>query len=87
MCIKCALVARLLVIASTGAQDPTRASIPFHIAVNGAAAAGMDCGVALAGDATDLLKEEVAASVRGVGIPPLKDLLAGAREKGIELYV
>ena len=47
----------------------------------------MDCGVALAGDATDLLKEEVAASVRGVGIPPLKDLLAGAREKGIELYV
>ncbi len=80
-------MARLLVIASTGAQDPTRASIPFHIAVNGAAAAGMDCGVALAGDATDLLKEEVAASVRGVGIPPLADLLAGCREKGVRLYV
>ncbi|HLQ60820.1 MAG TPA: hypothetical protein VK131_03060 [Candidatus Acidoferrales bacterium] len=80
-------MARLLVIASTGAQDPTRASIPFHIAVNGAAAAGMDCGVALAGDATDLLKEEVVATVRGVGIPPLADLLAGCREKGIQLYV
>jgi predicted peroxiredoxin len=80
-------VAKLLIIASTGPDDPTRASIPFHIAVNGAAAAGMECEVALAGDATDLMKQEVAAGVRGVGVPPLQDLLGGCAEKGIKLHV
>ncbi len=43
--------------------------------------------MALAGDATDLLKPEVALGVRGVGIPPLADLLAGCTQKGIHLYV
>ena len=78
---------KLLIVTSTGAQDPTRASIPFHIAVNGAAASGQDCGIALAGDATDLLKTEISERVRGVGVPPLAALLAGCAEKGIRLYV
>jgi predicted peroxiredoxin len=78
---------RLLITAATGAQDPTRASIPFHVAVNGAAAAGMDCGVALAGDATELLRTEVRDAVRGVGVPPLADLFSGCRDKGVQLYV
>jgi predicted peroxiredoxin len=80
-------MAKLLIVASTGPSDPTRASIPFHIAVNGAAAAGMECGIALAGDAADLMKQEVAAEVRGVGVPPLQDLLRGCAEKGIRLHV
>jgi predicted peroxiredoxin len=80
-------VPRLLIVTSTGAQDPTRASIPFHIGVNGAAASGQDCGIALAGDATDLLKPEISERVRGVGVPPLASLLAGCAEKGIRLYV
>jgi len=46
---------KLLIVTCTGPEDPTRASIPFHIAVNGAAAAGQECAVALAGDATDVL--------------------------------
>ena len=80
-------MAKLLVVTSTGAQDATRASIPFHIAVNGAIAAGQECSVALAGDATDLLKAEVAQRVRGVGVPPLADLLASCSQKGVRLYV
>ncbi|TMI81499.1 MAG: hypothetical protein E6H04_06535 [Bacillati bacterium ANGP1] len=80
-------MAKLLIVTSTGAQDPTRASIPFHIAVNGAVPAGQECAVALAGDATELLKREVAQGVRGVGIPPLADLLSGCAQKGIRLYV
>ncbi len=43
--------------------------------------------MALAGDATDLLKLEVALAVRGVGILPLADLLASCTQKGIRLYV
>jgi predicted peroxiredoxin len=80
-------VPKLLLIAASGSLDPTRASIPFHVAVNGAAAAGMEVGVALAGDATELLKREVGESVRGVGVPPLSDLLAGCRDKGVKVYV
>jgi predicted peroxiredoxin len=78
---------KVLVTASSGANDPTRASIPFHIAVNGIAAVGADCGIALAGDATELVKRDVAAGVRGVGIPALADLLAKCRDKGLRFYV
>lgn len=80
-------MAKLLIVTSTGPGDATRASIPFHLAVNGAAAAGQECAVALAGDATEVLKQEVSQTVRGVGVPPLGDLLAGCAQKGIRLYV
>ncbi len=78
---------KLLVVTATGAGDPTRASIPFHVAANGAAAAGMDCGVALAGDSADLIKPEVAAGVRGIGIPPLAALLEACRTRAVQIYV
>jgi predicted peroxiredoxin len=80
-------VPKLLITAATGSQDPTRASIPFHIAVNGVAAAGFESGVALAGDATELLKPEVREAVRGVGVPPHADLFAACRDKGVAFYV
>ena len=77
----------IFIVASSGPSDPTKASIPFHIAANGAAASGVDCGVAFAGDAAELLKPEVAATVRGVGIPPLTELLAACRERGVHFHV
>ena len=43
--------------------------------------------MALAGDATDLLKPGIADGVRGVGIPPLKDLLEKCRQQGVTLHV
>lgn len=80
-------MAKLLITTLTGPNDATRASIPFHIAVNGAAKNGTETAIALAGDASELLKPGVAETVRGVGVPPLADLLAGAKAAGIKLYI
>ena len=78
---------RLLIVASSGPTDPTRASIPFHIAVNGAVPAGTDVGIALAGDATELMKPDIIANVYGQGVPPLRDLLDKCLEQNVPFYV
>lgn len=78
---------KLLITTLVGPNDPTRASIPFHIAVNGAAKAGIEVTMALVGDATELMKPGVAEGVRGIGVPPLADLLAGARAAAIPFYI
>lgn len=77
----------LLIVTATGAQDPTRASVPFHIAVNGARPAGVDVAVVLAGDAAELVKPDVIANVLGLGIPPLRDLLDKCLEQDVHFYV
>ena len=77
----------LLITSSTGATDPTRASIAFHIAANGAAASGVGCAIALAGDATALVAPGAADDIRGVGIPPLADLLAKCLAAGVTIHV
>jgi predicted peroxiredoxin len=81
------VVTRLLIVASTGPTDPTRASIPFHIAVNGAVPGGTDVAVALAGDATELVKPDIIANVYGQGVPPLRDLLDKCLEQNVPFYV
>jgi len=78
---------RLLITSSSGPADPTRASIAFHIAANGAAASGVDCALALAGDATALLAPGAADEVRGVGIPPLAELLGKCLAAGVTIHV
>jgi predicted peroxiredoxin len=77
----------LLIVTSTGAGDPTRASIPFHIACNGATPAGTECGVALAGDSAELLKPDIIANVFGLGLPPLRELLDKCVVQGVKFYV
>lgn len=78
---------RLLISTSSGQSDPTRASIAFHIAANGTTAAGVTCAIALAGDATEIASPEVAAGIRGLGIPPLADLLEKCRAAAIPIHV
>jgi predicted peroxiredoxin len=78
---------RILYLATAGADDPTRASLPFHIAANGSVEAGQECAVALAGDAVELARRELADHVEGVGIPPARDLLSKLREHEIPIYV
>lgn len=80
-------MAKLLITTLVGPADPTRASIPFHLATNGAAKAGVETTVAIVGDAAELIKPGIAESVRGVGVPPLKDLFAGCEQNGIRFYV
>jgi predicted peroxiredoxin len=77
----------LLIVTSTGAENPTRASVPFHIAVNGARPFGAEVAVALAGDAAELIKPDVIANVVGLGIPPLRDLLDKCIDQEVPVYV
>jgi predicted peroxiredoxin len=77
----------LLITTLVGPDDPTRASIGFHVAVNGAVKNQIDTRIALAGDAIDLLKPGVAEKVRGVGVPPLAELLSGCVASGVKIYV
>lgn len=77
----------LLIVTATGPQDATRASVPFHIAVNGARPAGTEVAVALAGDAVELVKPDVVDSVAGVGIPRLRDLVDKCVAQNVRVYV
>ena len=81
------VVAGLLIVTSAGPEDPTRASIPFHIAVNGAKPNGTPVAIALAGDAAELVKPDIIANVVGLGIPPLRDLLDKCLEQDVAFYV
>jgi predicted peroxiredoxin len=78
---------KILYVAAAGAADPTRASIPLHIAANGSVAEGQECAVALVGDGTELASREKAEQVEGVGIPPVKELLQKLIDNRIPVYV
>ena len=78
---------KILYLAITGAADPTRASIPLHIAANGSVEAGQECAVVLAGDATELVSRATAERVEGIGVPPAKELLQKLLDNQIPVYV
>jgi len=78
---------RILYLASSGSSDPTRASVPLHLAVNGSVEVGHDVGVVLAGDATELVRPALAGSVEGVGVPPMPELLGKIRDHAVPVYV
>ncbi|HEV3472061.1 MAG TPA: hypothetical protein VG408_02490 [Actinomycetota bacterium] len=78
---------KFVIWASAGASDPTKLSIPFHLAVNGVVEAGHDVALVLAGDAADVVIGDNAEKVEGVGLPPMRELLAKAMEHKIPVYV
>jgi len=78
---------RILYLATAGAADPTRASIPIHIAANGSVAEGQECAVVLAGDATELVSREKAEQVEGVGVPPARELLQKLLDNQVPVFV
>jgi len=80
-------MASLLYIGSHGPDDPTKACIPFHLAVNGAAEAGIEATINLMGDAAVLIQDRYIESVMPLGLPPLRDLMAKIRKKGIPIYI
>jgi predicted peroxiredoxin len=77
----------ILYISSAGASDPTRASIPWHLAVNGSIETDQSARIVLAGDATEMLKRDVRDGVEGVGIPPFRELVAKAVERALPIHV
>ena len=80
-------MATLLITTVVGPLDPTRASLAFHMAVNGAAKNEIETSIATVGDAAELLKPGAADQVRGVGVPPLAELFAGCVSAGVKVYV
>jgi len=78
---------KILYLATAGALDPTRASIPLHIAANGSVAEGQECAVVLAGDATELVSRENAEKIEGVGVPPTKELLQKLIDNQVPVFV
>ncbi|CAN5168247.1 hypothetical protein BH23CHL1_BH23CHL1_24520 [soil metagenome] len=80
-------MAALLYVATHGPDDPTKACMPFHLAVNGAAAAGIEAEINLAGDAALLIQDRTINSLVPLGFPPLKDLIRSAVEHNVPIYV
>jgi predicted peroxiredoxin len=78
---------KVLYLATTGAGDPTRASLPLHIAANGSVEAGQESAVVLVGDATELVDRETAERVEGVGVPPARELLQKLLDNQVPVYV
>jgi len=78
---------KALYIATAGAADATRASIPLHLAVNGSVAVGHETAVVLIGDAAELLSEETASRLEGVGVPTVRELMAKLVEHEVPVYV
>ena len=78
---------KLTYFASAGSGDPTKASIPFHLAVNGSVEVGQDTAIIVGGDATEILVGDNADRIEGVGVPPLRELLSKLAEHEVPVYV
>ena len=72
---------------SAGASDATRASIPLHLAANGSVEVGQEASIVLGGDATELLLDDNAERTEGLGVPPVRDLLAKLRDHEVPVFV
>ena len=79
-------MARELFIGTHGSDDPTKATFPFLMA-DGAVQAGHEPAIILLGDAVVLMNDAVVESVHGVGLPPLKDLVAKAIEHKVPIVI
>ncbi len=79
-------MAKLIITGTCGTSDPTRASMPFHVA-KGAREAGYDVGIVLANDAPLLMKDSIRETVLGVGMPALKDLFQFAVTNNVRVYI
>ncbi|TMJ95559.1 MAG: hypothetical protein E6G67_06710 [Actinobacteria bacterium] len=78
---------RTLYFCTTGAADPTGASLPLHVAANGSLEAGHEVAVVLAGDATELVEQTKAGEVEGIGVPAARELFAKLRDHEVPVHV
>lgn len=77
---------KLVYVATCGTNDPTKATIPFVLAL-GARTAEIDVEIALLGEATYLMKDDILKTVHGVGFPSMTELLPQVIEAGISIHV
>jgi len=72
---------------TAGVGDPTRASIPLHMAANGSVEVGHDVAIVLAGDGSEIVLGDNAQTIEGVGVPPMRELLGKLKDHGVPVYV
>jgi len=79
-------MATILYVGTAGSDDPTRAGLPFNFAL-GADEAGHQPQIFLAGEAAYLMKDDIAAAVMPVAMPPLREMLEAVVGKGVPIFV
>jgi predicted peroxiredoxin len=78
---------RFVYMATKGAGDPTLASIPFHMALNGSVEVGHDVAIVLVGDGAEIILGDNPDTIQGIGVPPMRELLDKSRELDVPVYV
>jgi predicted peroxiredoxin len=78
---------KFVYMATTGTDDPTKASLPLHLAANGSLEVGHDTSVLLVGDATEVLLGDNLEQMEGIGVPPVRELIAKLRDHSVPVYV
>jgi predicted peroxiredoxin len=78
---------RILYTLTTGTADPTKASLPVHLAVNGSHENGDEVAILMAGDGTEYVFAGAIDGAEGVGVPPLAELFTKVRDYAIPVYV
>jgi predicted peroxiredoxin len=78
---------KILYVLTSGTSDPTKASLPVHLAVNGSQEVGDQASLLIVGDGTGYLVDGAIDSAEGVGVPPLRDLFAKIGQYEIPVYV
>jgi predicted peroxiredoxin len=76
----------ILYISTFGSDDPTRATLPF-VAAGGAVEAGHQPQLALLGEASYLMKSDIAEQVHGVGLASFKEVVSQLITQGVPIYV
>lgn len=79
-------MAKFFYLGLCGSENPTRAGLPFHLAL-GALEAGHQAEISLAGDAVVLMKNVVMESVLPVALPSLKEMFDKVVQQRVPIYV
>jgi predicted peroxiredoxin len=78
---------KFVYMATKGTEDPTLASIPLHMALNGSVEVGHDVSIVLVGHAAEIVMGENPEKIEGIGVPPMRELLAKVRDHNVPVYV
>ena len=77
---------KILYLGTHGTDDPTRASMPFHMAL-GAVEGGHAAEINLAGAAVVCIQDKIIENIKGVGMPSLKELMENILNEKVPIYI
>ena len=77
---------KILYLGTHGTDDPTRASMPFHMAL-GAVEGGHAAEINLGADAVVCILDKITESIKGVGMSSLKELMENILNEKVPIYI